>query len=172
MSTGQIPTLPELANRAAIEHVLTMHSRGIDRADASILRSAYWEDATVEYGSFQGSAHAFCERLPQAIRHYTLTQHRIGNVTIEWRGDEARVETYVTAYHLRAAADGDTEMTFIGRYLDRMQRRDDVWKIAHRRVVMDWNRHAAASSVASGPPFDGLARGTNTPEDPLYSFLR
>ena len=59
----------------------------------------------------------------------------------------------------------------LDRYLDRMRKRGDVWRILHRRVVMDWNQNAAASAVLSGPPFDGLARGARHPQDPLYAHL-
>ena len=37
-------------------------------------------------------------------------------------------------------------MTVFGRYLDRMQRRGDVWKIIYRRVLTDWNQHVGATA--------------------------
>ena len=92
-------------------------------------------------------------------------------MSIDLRDGEARVETYVTAYHYLAAEEGDSEMTYLGRYLDRMQKRGDVWRILHRRVVMDWNQNASASAILQGPPFDGLARGARHPADPLYAHL-
>ena len=172
METGKVPTLAELADRLAIQDVLAKHSRGVDRAEEATLRSAYWPDATVAYGGFNGRAHEFCAGLPAGIRRYAATQHTITNVSIDLRGGEARVETYVTAYHYLADAEGgDTEMTYLGRYLDRMEKRGDVWKISHRQVVMDWNRNAGASAILEGPPFDGLARGGRHPEDPLYEHL-
>ena len=189
---GRVPSPTELADRSAINAVLVAHSRGVDRADERALKAAYWSDATVEYGSFNGNAHTFCEFLPDAIRFYAYTHHAIGNVAIDLRGDEARVETYVTAAHYRrstkadsgdtgtrsaatasptAEPGGDTEMVFYGRYLDRFEKRGDVWKIAHRRVVMDFNRRTAAAMVETGPPMDGLARGARYPNDPLYEHL-
>ena len=86
---------------------------------------------------------------------------------------DAVSETYVTAYHYRADEGGqDTEMTYIGRYIDHLQRRDGVWKILFRRVVMDWNQNATASAILAGPPFEGLARGARAPDDPLYEMQR
>lgn len=170
--TGRIPDAAEIADRLAIMDVLAQHSRGVDRADGEILKSAYWPEATVAYGAFEGSAHAFCEFLPDAIRHYARTQHSVTNVRIDIHGDEARVESYVTAYHYLAVADGpDREMTYLGRYLDTLRRRDGYWKIEHRQVVMDWNQNTDASAILEGPPFDGLARGGRGPDDPLYPFL-
>lgn len=169
--TGQIPSLDELANRMAIMDVLTKHSRGVDRADGELLKTAYWPDAEVAYGGFNGPAHTFCENLPQGIRQYAATQHRVTNVSIDFSGDDAVVESYVTAYHYRAVADGDdTEMTYLGRYVDYMQRRGECWKIMFRRVVMDWNQNLTASAILEGPPFAGLARGARAPDDPLYAM--
>ena len=154
----------------AIQDVLAQHSRGVDRACEATLKSAYcdaeWRTAVSTAWRIE-----FCEMLPAGIKRYAATQHSISNTAIDLRGDEARVETYVTAYHYLAAEDGDTEMTYIGRYLDRMEKRGNVWKIAHRRVVMDWNQNAAATAILEGPPFDGLARGKRHPDDPLYEHL-
>ncbi len=172
METGQVPGFEEVADRLAIQDVLVKHSRGVDRADEAVLKSAYWPDATVAYGGFNGPAHEFCELLPGSIKRYRATQHTITNMAIALRGMEARVETYVTAYHYQVDASGaGTEMTYLGRYLDHMQKRGDVWKIAHRQVVMDWNQNVDATAVLEGPPFDGLARGARHPDDPLYEHL-
>lgn len=177
--TGRVADLAEMADRMAIQQVLAMHCRGVDRADERALKSAYWPDAQVAYGGFEGPAHEFCEMLPKSITRFAHTQHSISNVLIQFSDGEAAVETYVTAYHYLAqdSTDGpdsknrDTEMTFIGRYLDRFERRDDTWKISHRRVLMDWNQNIDATAVLEGPPFDGLAQGARYPSDPVYDLL-
>jgi SnoaL-like domain len=168
--TGAVPDPAQLADRFAIYDVLVAHCRGVDRSDAEILRSCYWPDAEVAYGVFNGNAHRFCAFLPKAIAVYARTQHCIGNVAIDFDGDAARVETYVTAYHYVEATDGDREVTYLARYLDRMEKRDDVWKLSHRRVVVDWNREVSASP-GSGVTADGFARGARAPDDPLYAHL-
>lgn len=162
-----------VADEFAIRQVLAVHCRGVDRADEAALKSAYWQDAEVEYGGFNGSAHVFCEALPTSIRRFARTQHSITNLLVSFVGEtDARVETYVSAYHYLAAQDGrDTEMTYLGRYLDRMEKRGSTWKIRHRTVVMDWNQNAEATAIWDGPPFDGLSRGERAPDDPVYAFL-
>lgn len=183
LHTGRLPSPSEMAHRMAIQDVLAVHCRGVDRADEAALKSAYWADAEVAYGGFNGLAHQFCEILPASIVRFAHTQHSISNVLIRFdesagadeQGAEptvAAVETYVTAYHYLAESTGtDTEMTFLGRYLDRFERRDACWKIAHRRVLMDWNQNAAGSAVWEGPPFEGLARGARVPDDPVYALF-
>lgn len=178
--TGAVPSLAEVADRLAIAEVLAIHSRGVDRADEAALKSAYWPDAEVAYGGYNGNAHGFCEILPGSIKRYAGTAHKISNLCIDFRRvdgrDEARVETYVTAYHYLSkdaedSPDVDTEMTYIGRYLDTMEKRGNVWKIRFRRVLMDWNQNTNATAILEGPPFEGLARGTRWPDDPLYELL-
>ncbi|MCR9278245.1 MAG: nuclear transport factor 2 family protein [Pseudomonadaceae bacterium] len=170
---GAVPEAAEIADRLAISDVLAVHCQGVDRADEAALKACYWPDATVAYGGFNGAAHEFCASLPTGIRAYRYTQHKIGNTSYVFTGDRAFVETYVTAYHYRAAADGDDqEMTYIGRYLDRFEKRADVWKMSHRQVVMDWNQNAAATAILAGPPFDGLARGDRHEADPLTQMMQ
>lgn len=168
--TGRVPDLTELADRLAIHEVLGIHSRGVDRADTDILKSAYWPDAEVACGGFNGSAHAFCEMLPGAIKRYQATQHTVTNVLVERRDADALVESYVTAYHLASVDSPETEMTYLGRYVDHMQCREGVWKILFRCVVMDWNQHQGVSATFDGPTFSGLARGDRAPDDPLFSM--
>ncbi len=165
MEVGAVPSLEEMADRLAIMEVLATHCRGVDRAHADTLKSCYWSDATVAYGGFNGNAHEFCAALPGSIKRFTATQHSITNVLPRIDGDQALVETYVTAYHYM---EEQSEMTYIGRYIDRFAKREGVWKMAHRQVVMDWNQNVDATAVMNGPPFDGLARGARHPDDPLY----
>jgi ketosteroid isomerase-like protein len=170
--TGRVPDLAEVADTLAIYDVLAKHSRGVDRADEALLKSAYWPDATVEYGSFDGLAHEFCGMLPAGIKRYASTQHSLSNVAIEFDGDDAKVETYVTAGHyLKVDGDQGTEMTYFGRYLDRMQKRDNVWKLSHRQVVMSWNQNADTTAEWEGPTWSGLALGARAPDDPLYALF-
>ncbi|MEM1231418.1 MAG: nuclear transport factor 2 family protein, partial [Pseudomonadota bacterium] len=163
-SPGQIPDPQRMADTLAIHSLLAAHCRGVDRADGDLLTACYWPDATVAYGAFNGRAHEFCGILPQAIRGYRATQHSISNCLIDFADGpapaSARSETYVTAYHYRdgdgassAAGAAAVEMVFFGRYLDRLTRRGQEWKLQHRQVLMDWNRSGPGAFTDSGPPF-------------------
>jgi hypothetical protein len=158
-----------LAARLAITEIIAAHSRGIDRLDVDCLKACYWPDGEVDYGSFKGSAHQFAELVMGALAgQYQLTQHSVSNTLIEFRDSEALAESHVTARHLVLA--GDEELIYVGRYLDRLECRDDRWKLAHRQVVMDWSRREAVIDERNEPAFADLAKGAQT-EDPLYIFL-
>lgn len=87
---------------------------------------------------------------------------------IEFRAAQALVESHVIATHLLHS--GSDELMFFSRYLDRMEQRDDCWRILHRQVVMDWCRRHAFEDEREDEGFAGLAKGTN-PSDPLHAFL-
>ncbi len=170
VETGRVPDVVEVADRLAIQEVIAMHCRGVDRASAEILMSCYWPEAEVDYGAYKGPAHSFCGPLAEAIRRYENTQHIISNVLIEIDGAKARTETYVTAHHY-LAGDPDTEMTYIGRYLDQMQKRDGVWKIAYRKIVMTWHQNSEGSKdLERNPSLQAITEAGRYPDDPWFGF--
>ena len=170
LETGRLPSASGVADRLAIQEVIAMHCRGVDRASAEILMSCYWPDAKVDYGAYKGSAHAFCEPLTEAILRYENTQHIVSNLLIELADGDARVETYVTAHHY-LVGDPDTEMTYIGRYFDQMQKRGDIWKIAYRKIVMTWHQNAPGSKdLESNPSLQPISEACRYPDDPWFGF--
>ncbi len=87
------------------------------------------------------------------------------NVLIEWLNDDtAQVESYVLGFNQRQSAtpDGDIEL-FAGRYLDRFERRDSRWRIAHRLAVRDVDTLVPRRRWAGK-----IIAGARKPEDPLY----
>src|SRR4051794_18955292 len=70
-----------------------------------------------------------CEKIPA---------YRLGTVSLNAPAVYPRrhhlCETYVTMR--KAQPDGPPVMGW-GRYIDRFERRDGVWKIAHRRVTLE-----------------------------------
>ena len=63
IEVGRVPNLEEMADRLAIIEIIHMYARGVDRADAGILKSTCWEDAELDYGGYKGPAHPFCDAL-------------------------------------------------------------------------------------------------------------
>ena len=138
-------SLARLEDRQAILDLIYLYCRGLDRLDEATLRSVYHDDAVDDRGEglFVGAAHEMATyALDQLRRNFTASQHFIGNVLIDFDGDAAFGESYFHAYHRYAERpDKPTmELVMAGRYLDRFERRDGVWKIAHRKMAMDWSR--------------------------------
>ncbi len=151
--------------RVEIGDLVANYCRGLDRIDEATLRSIYHDDAIEDRGAglFIGRAHDWIGWTLKLLPVFAVTQHGLMQSLIEVEGDVAYGETYFQAYHrfgaaARAAAaqlapssddiiwpEGETEMILGGRYLDRFEKRDGVWKIAYRKMVCDWCRTQAAA---------------------------
>ncbi len=180
--------LGELLDKQAITEVIMTYARAIDRLDEDLLRSVFHPDSQHAHGfvgpssdpslpSSPGAPGDFVAFAFEILRTLTRTHHQLGNIFIELDGDDAYTETYFSAYHrMRAkgdplASDGayDTEMDWLvgGRYIDRMQKREGVWKISHRTGLTDWMRTEPPSTQGfSDIPADML--GHRGPQDLVY----
>ena len=151
----------DLLDKQAITEVIITYARAIDRLDEDLLRSVFHPDSQHAHGfvgpssnpslpSSPGAPGDFVAYAFEVLGTLSRTHHQLGNTLIELDGDNAYAETYFSAYHrMRAkgdplASDGayDTEMDWLvgGRYIDRLQRREGVWKIIHRTGLTDWMR--------------------------------
>lgn len=150
--------LQELLDKQAIHEVLMRYCRGIDRCDEELLRGVYHPDATDNHGLFVGKAADFIPWALEALKLDMSTSHCIANELIEVRGDVAYSEAYFMATHRRQLKDGTlSDLHFAGRYVDRLERRHGVWKIADRKVVMDRSRiDPVARTFDKGEPVLGL----------------
>lgn len=133
-------SLDETLSRQAIAETLARYARGVDRVDVALLKSAYWPEAVDDHGTFNGPAMEFADYLGRSLHHFLQTVHAIGNVHIQFDGDRARVESYVSGFYEVEAGAAVHQIFQGGRYLDAFERRGGEWRIIHRRFVMDWVR--------------------------------
>jgi SnoaL-like protein len=165
----QSDAIQRLLDKQAITEVLHRYSRGVDRRDRALLATVYWPDARDDHILFAGGGDALLDYLVAAVEGMH-TAHRITNVLIDFDAtDAARVESYVWAYHSVPVAGGREDVVFGGRYLDVFERRAGEWRIAGRRLIMDYfQRQPAASDLGV---FGALQiTGTHFPADPLYDW--
>ena len=165
--------LQALLDKEAIRDCLLRYCRGIDRADESLLRSAYWPDAHDRHGAYVGSVDGFIAQALPRLRAGGRGIHQITNCTIELHGRLAAVETSFFALQTTAAA--PEQATFLcGRYLDRFEQRSDEWRVADRTVVYDWIEERTRAELAQDDArLFGRRQpnGTRDETDPLYALL-
>jgi hypothetical protein len=134
-------TVETLLAKQEIADVIYRYARGIDRLDLDLVRSCYHPDAYDDHGMLKGNVNEFIAGVETFLPQFVVTQHFMGNMLIEVDGDKARAETYAVAYHRKELADGSGKDDVFGiRYVDRFERRDGEWKIAHRVVATEWRR--------------------------------
>ena len=165
------PALQRLVDRQEIVDVLLRYVRGADRRDGALMHSCYHADAVDEHGMFDGPGHEFVDRLMASRPGRGITNHMLGQSLIEIEGEMAVAETYFLALHrlLGDASLSERDFILAGRYIDRFERRDGVWKIAHRRAVLDQMRMDPAADDWNGSTLAGKAhRGEGGPGDFVF----
>ncbi|HUD94076.1 nuclear transport factor 2 family protein [Sphingobium sp.] len=153
-----------------IGNALARHSRGVDRADAALIISAYHPGASVDYGFFIGEADALATVLADAMADAPPTLHRTAPPMIRLDGDRAVSEAYVIAY----TQEPGMQRLIFGRYLDRLERREGAWRIVYRRYVMDGNVNRADASRPPAPssaPDHFVPTGAKGSADPALALL-
>lgn len=138
----------DLIARHGILNALANHSRGVDRADANLLGSAYHDDATVDYGFYAGPAATLVDILANAQKSALPTLHRTSNCWIQTQGHRATAESYVIAY----VEEADLQRWVMGRYLDRLECREGDWRLTHRTYVLDGNVNRPNSAARADLP--------------------
>jgi hypothetical protein len=136
--------LQELLDRQDIVDCLHRYTRGMDRQDRELVRSAYHDDATDLHGGFVGDVERFIDWAFAYHADQQLHQHYLTNVVIELDGDRAHVESYYLFCGSSPAPD-DSVTVAGGRYVDRFERRDGRWAIADRVCTAEWRADTTMS---------------------------
>ncbi len=164
-------TVDELIAREEIRALSGIYMRGLDRLDMSLVRSVFHDDATTDYGFFKGNPDDFANMCGVALKDHLANHHMLGQINLEIQGDVAAGEVYFQAFHRILVSNEARDLFIAGRYVDRYERRDGVWKISFRSEINDWSRDDPASDSYFEKQPAGL-RGARMPDDGLYQILR
>jgi hypothetical protein len=140
-------------DRSEIAEVIATFCRGLDRKDEGLLRHGCHPDATIDLGPglFQGTANDYVHWILGVLQQVRSSHHLIGSMRTEIDGDVALVESYVQTHYRLDKPTGREDVFIGGRFLDRMERRPSgpagIWKIVHRKHVLDWTRTEAVSEI-------------------------
>jgi SnoaL-like domain len=155
-----------LADRQDILDCITRELRGRDRQDVELTRSAFWDDALDEHGPKVANAHEYPEQQNAGhAKFFASTSHNLCNHTCEIDGDVAHCETYVVGTMLLKNL--KSTICLIGRYLDRLEKRNGEWRIMLRRTTVDTSLSGDASFLQT-PMVTGFPKAVWTKDDPSY----
>ena len=159
--------LEALLDRERIRDRLARLARGEDRRDAALISAAFWPEARLDFGVFEGGFDAYLAWVVPGADAIANTHHVLGQSVIDLDGDAARAETQVISYHRVDMGAGDRDTCIGGRYLDRFEKRAGEWRIAGRTMLYDWFQDWGAAAdwtqgvmgmAFSGPHFSGRAK--------------
>jgi SnoaL-like domain len=168
------------SDRQQIHDVLLRYCRSIDRCDELLCASTLYPDAVIERGTqvIDPVSGEVTEQVTGAdwpkyaldtVKQASLaTMHIISNHLIEVHGDVAASEAYFTRWQLCEAGSGRELRARWGRYVDRLERREGEWRIAHRQVVSEWSivEPLGPDAAATGDP-----HGLRSRDDVSYRVL-
>jgi SnoaL-like domain len=154
----------DLCARRDINDALCCYMRGQDRLDPVLHRSAFHDDAYVDCGLMSGTADEFVTFAQGFLGDLEGSQHIIGQVQIDVKGDAASGEVYFYAWH-RIRENGEPkDLSVAGRYIDEYACKNGQWRIQKRCELIDWARtDAAADAFLAENPV--LQRGKQRGED-------
>jgi 3-phenylpropionate/cinnamic acid dioxygenase small subunit len=134
------PTLQELGDRREIEDVLIRYAMSLDARDWAALEDVFLPDAEAQLGDrlHCEDRDAIIATCRTALSGLTVSQHIIGNFTVELDGDRATSRCYLHAQHCYLPAVGLTTFIVAGTYHDRLVRTEAGWRIAHRVLEQTW----------------------------------
>ena len=160
--------LQRLLDRQSILDCIHRYCRALDRHDDELLASVFHPDAIDNHGPWVGVRDDFVRWANHEVHEGLLAhQHHVTTHTCQLDGDVAHTETYVLFVHRRG--DGHTVLIGGGRYVDRLERRDGEWRIALRRLIMDFRATADGSGFdgSDGYPLGTWDRGDASYQRPL-----
>ena len=168
MTQSQNTKLQQLIDRQEILDCLTRFSRGMDRFDRDVFLSAFHTDAVIAAGPFVGGPvdlFAWASQLHDQGQQ--ATHHNLLNLTCDIDGDVAHTELY---YLFVGRNRDDTNWIAGGRYIDRLERRNGVWKIALRTNAIEWSGLVPTMPLPFSHVPDIYGNGTpaRSKDDPSY----
>ena len=116
-------TIDEVIAKQEITDLVGRYMRGLDRLDRDLLRSTFHDDASTDYGFFQGGPDEFVDMAYNALKDHLANHHMIGQVNIDLEGDTAFGEVYFQAFHRILQDDEERDLFISGRYVDRYEKR-------------------------------------------------
>ncbi|OLT23125.1 hypothetical protein BJF78_07050 [Pseudonocardia sp. CNS-139] len=152
-----------------ITAALYRYCNGVDRVDRELIASAYHADAHDEHGVFDGPVTQFLDFAVTALRErVTASSHQLSNIEIEVDGTSAAVQSYVLATQVRDVDGRRIVEVLGGRYLDRFEQRGE-WRIARRRLVVDWSYQVEAAAIVAHSAYHA---GCRDRDDARYELFR
>ncbi len=138
--------LRELADRMEIGELMARYADMVDRRDWKRMDGIFALEATIDFRPSGGRAGPFREMLAwldRALDSWPRNLHMITNLIVELEGDRANARCYFHVPTGRDAREGaQFTVTHSGRYLDRLVRTADGWRIVERvceQVVREGN---------------------------------
>ena len=142
MPADHTPSLAQIADRLAIEDLLTRYCVAIDTRDWELLDTIFVPDAFVDYTSSGGVKGPYPEVrawLADVLPRFAMSQHLVTNKQISISGDAATSRAYFYNPMGTSQPNGKLALFFVGGYYeDALVRTGEGWRIERRIEKQAW----------------------------------
>jgi len=143
----------QLADRLAIQDLLTTYATAIDSGEWDLLDSVFTPDATLDYTSSGGIRGTFAEAkqwLAEVLPMFTVRQHLVTNHRITVDGDRATSESYLFNPMVLPVEDTERVVMVGAGYRDQLVRTGDGWRITDRLELHGWSYNWPGAKDGTG----------------------
>ena len=131
--------IDQLVDKQKIIDLTIAYTWIIDRGPREKLREIFTEDAAfiIDIKTYNG-IDAIIDKIDRTLGDLSASQHIISNQQVSIEGDNATCSCYLHAQHTLHGTEGGENYIMAGRYVDTLIRMDGEWRIAERRLMLDW----------------------------------
>jgi len=166
--------LRDMLDQHEIRTLLAEYCHACDRADEAMIADCYTgADSFDDHGNVKASGPEYAAIMAGKIVERTEAMaHILGQSLIIVDGDSASAETFFIAYFRLPPGGGEPGRVnqLIGRFVDRLERREGRWKIRRRTCVRDTSITVTVESDAYAA--FGFVPGTRDADDPGAALLQ
>ncbi len=135
------PRLQEMLDHYEIRKTLAEYCHACDRVDEAMMTACYTgDDSFDDHGHVKAPGPEYVRVMSGLIAGRTeAMSHILGQSLIKVDGDSAGAETFFIGFFRLPGIDGTPPRMnqLIGRFIDRLERIEGMWKIKHRTCVRD-----------------------------------
>jgi SnoaL-like protein len=130
----------DLEDQLAISTLMQRWALARDTGDWEALSATAHPGATMTTTWFDGGFDAFVESCRASWAKGSRSQHVLGGTVAEVAGDRAIAQTRMSI-NVRSRLDGiEVDAVCVGRFFDRVEKREGAWRIARRSVIYEKDR--------------------------------
>jgi hypothetical protein len=132
--------MPDLQDQLAISALMQSWALARDTGDWDKLRATAHPGAAMTTTWFDGRFEDFVESCQISFAKGSRSQHFLGGTIAEIKGARAIAQTRMSI-NVRSQLDGvEVDAVCLGRFFDRVDRREGAWRIAKRSVIYEKDR--------------------------------
>ena len=132
--------MPDLQDQLAISALMQDWALARDTGDWDALRATAHPGAAMTTTWFDGRFEDFVESCETSFGRGSRSQHFLGGTVAEIKGARAIAQTRMSI-NVRSRLDGvEVDAVCLGRFFDRVERREGAWRIAKRSVIYEKDR--------------------------------